>query len=696
MVSSRHFRHNCNVIHRSGPAKRSRRFVGVVAALSLAMGLLTWGANSPATAHPQIESSAETTGIRPMADLSQFRPGNIIADEVFFDSTTLTESQIDSFLRQKVPRCQSGYTCLKDFRQTTTTRAADNYCAAYSGEASESAARIIYKVAQACGINPRVLIVMLEKEQGLISHTWPSDWRYTIAMGQGCPDTAACDVRYHGFFNQMHGAARQLRIYTEGRYFAYYAPGRTWNIRYSPNAACGSSPVYVENKATSALYYYTPYQPNAASLRAGYGEGDSCSTYGNRNFFQLFTDWFGSTQGSTSMLVRASGRTEVYLLANGKKHHVQTGADLAVLASRLGGYTDVAARYVDELPAGKAATRYVHDPRRGALYLLQADGTKHWLSSEALISRYGYTFSSYVDLEAKQIDAFDEGAAVGDYFRADGSPDFYKWQDGVRRHIINDVAWAQEAASAGSYVPAIRTDVAENIPLGLPLLARGTLVKETSTSEVYITGAGSDLVHLPLWSLATDAGISVYRIVPDGTLSGYAKSASSFAPIVNCGSGSFTVNGGGMVKLAGQVPAGPQAALPDSVCSALKVLPGQYAQPLFLKAPTAAEIYYLHNGTLRHVQSVERLREIAGSAPISQASWSAETLSMVAPGFPVLADGALVSFATEKIYVVEKGRLRHVPDVKTLIRVAGPNPKVLQLPTEAESVYTFADPLPAG
>lgn len=69
---------------------------------------------------------------------------------------------------------------------------------------------------------------------------------------------------------------------------------------------------------------------------------------------------------------------------------------------------------------------------------------------------------------------------------------------------------------------------------------------------------------------------------------------------------------------------------------------------------------------------------------------------MVAPGFPVLADGALVSFATEKIYVVEKGRLRHVPDVKTLIRVAGPNPKVLQLPTEAESVYTFADPLPAG
>ena len=53
---------------------------------------------------------------------------------------------------------------------------------------------------------------------------------------------------------------------------------------------------YIQNQATANLYYYTPYQPNAAALRAGYGEGDGCSAYGNRNFYQYFTDWFGSTQ----------------------------------------------------------------------------------------------------------------------------------------------------------------------------------------------------------------------------------------------------------------------------------------------------------------------------------------------------------------------------------------------------------------
>ncbi len=105
---------------------------------------------------------------------------------------------------------------------------------------------------------------------------------------------------YYGFFNQVYGAAWQFKRYANppgtSQYFTWYAPGKTWNVRYSPDASCGSSPVRVQNQATSNLYYYTPYQPNRAALAAGYGTGDSCSAYGNRNFFQYFTDWFGSTK----------------------------------------------------------------------------------------------------------------------------------------------------------------------------------------------------------------------------------------------------------------------------------------------------------------------------------------------------------------------------------------------------------------
>ncbi len=275
-----------------------------VALVSLAMGLLVGGA--PASASPPtIARSAHApvvdTESRSLADLTRFRPGNIISDNVFFDSSAMTEQEIQAFLEARVPSCQSGYTCLKDKLDTSRSTSADAMCAAYPGAANERASRIIYKVAQACGINPRVILVTLQKEQGLVTHTWPSDWRYTIAMGQGCPDTAACDQRYYGFFNQVYGAAWQMKRYANppgtSAYFTWYAPGKTWNIRYNPEVSCGSSPVFVENQATANLYYYTPYQPNAAALRAGYAaSSDPCSAYGNRNFYNYFTDWFGSTQ----------------------------------------------------------------------------------------------------------------------------------------------------------------------------------------------------------------------------------------------------------------------------------------------------------------------------------------------------------------------------------------------------------------
>jgi len=283
------------------------RFAAGATAVALVFGGLAAGSAAQA-AQPQEQAamlsaasaaSSAQTAVK-MADLSKFQAGNIISDATFADSGTMSEGQIQSFLEEKVPRCQAGYTCLKDWYDTSRTTSADAMCGAYSGGTRERSSTIIYKVARACGINPQVLIVMLQKEQGLVTHTWPSEFRYTIAMGQGCPDTAACDTRYYGFFNQVYGAAWQLKRYANppgtSQYFTWYAPGKTWNVRYHPNESCGSSPVFIQNQATANLYYYTPYQPNAAALRAGYGEGDGCSAYGNRNFFQYFNDWFGTTQ----------------------------------------------------------------------------------------------------------------------------------------------------------------------------------------------------------------------------------------------------------------------------------------------------------------------------------------------------------------------------------------------------------------
>ncbi len=235
------------------------------------------------------------------AETDGFEPGLIISDAVFYDATTMNAWDIQVFLNSRGASCRpgtDGTPCLKDFTQDTWTRPATDRCAGtYVGAPAESAATIISKVATACGINPQVLIVMLQKEQGLVTGSgaglYPA--RYRSAMGFGCPDTAPCDAQYYGFFNQVYSAAAQLRNYALNPTRYSHRAGIVNNVRFHPNSACGSSSVYIQNQATAGLYNYTPYQPNAAALAAGYGTGDACSAYGNRNFWLYFRQWFGPT-----------------------------------------------------------------------------------------------------------------------------------------------------------------------------------------------------------------------------------------------------------------------------------------------------------------------------------------------------------------------------------------------------------------
>ncbi|MCD5347789.1 LGFP repeat-containing protein [Agromyces sp. S2-1-8] len=295
-----------------------RRMLAVVTALVLAVGL--------ATADGIADEAPATAAVG-----SAFNPGMIISDAVFYNSGTMTAAQIQSFLNAKVPTCRSGYVCLKSYRQTTTSQPARSEgCSAYAGQANETAALIIYKVARACGINPQSLLVLLEKEQGLVTDTWPTSRQYRSATGYGCPDTADCDINYYGFFNQLYNAAWQFKKYRARPDRAYRA-GRYNTIQWHPNSACGTSQVYIQNQATAGLYLYTPYRPNAAALQNLYGTGDGCSSYGNRNFWRMFTDWFGSTGGYTvdpnllSLYNSTGGATGILGPATDKPVHYADG-----------------------------------------------------------------------------------------------------------------------------------------------------------------------------------------------------------------------------------------------------------------------------------------------------------------------------------------------------------------------------------
>jgi hypothetical protein len=253
---------------------------------------------------------------------SDWRAGRIIDDAVFFNKDAMSPTQIQLFLNAKVPICdrnhqafftlngryhQPPYTCLKEYNENPTTK--ENNIGRFNPDGSpyivpggKSAAQIIWDAAQAHGINPQVLVVMLQKETAMVTDTWAATWQYDRAMGYGCPDSgpngsANCDTNYYGFYNQVSNAAWQLKRYTTNPDSYNFKAGVTRNILWNVAPTnCGSSPVYIETQGTAALYNYTPYQPNAAALNNLYGTGDGCSAYGNRNFWRLFNDWFGSTQ----------------------------------------------------------------------------------------------------------------------------------------------------------------------------------------------------------------------------------------------------------------------------------------------------------------------------------------------------------------------------------------------------------------
>ncbi|MDJ0376838.1 hypothetical protein [Cryobacterium sp. PH31-L1] len=272
-------------------SRRSLRVLATgVALLGLAATLIA-SPTSPATAAPT-GAAVDATDPTPI-DPATFDPGLIISDYNFFNPDALTESGIQDFLEARSCRPSDGVPCLWEYRETTTSQPAkgDGHCLPYPGAENETAARIITKIAAACTISPEVLLVLLQKEQSLL--TRPSASGYLRATGYGCPDTADCDAQYFGFFNQVYNAAWQFRQYTQ-------EPDRAFQIGsvdvgFNPNAECGASTVAIKNQATANLYNYTPYQPNPVAVANAGEEGDGCSTYGNLNFWLFYNAWFGDS-----------------------------------------------------------------------------------------------------------------------------------------------------------------------------------------------------------------------------------------------------------------------------------------------------------------------------------------------------------------------------------------------------------------
>ena len=212
----------------SGIPSRSGRAVGILARIlvaSLALALL-----APAVAHG--------------ATAPAFVPQLVISDDVLRAAYAMNAADIQAFLER-----QTGV-----LDTTLAPRHSDG--------TMQPVSLLIAEVCQEFSINPKVMLTMLQKEQGLLTKTAPSQTALDWAFGFGCPDGVPIDARdpaYKGLGNQIWYAARALDGYAQTSWTPTTIRTICTDCVTNPAAPIYDSSFKAANLATFKLYVYTPH-----------------------------------------------------------------------------------------------------------------------------------------------------------------------------------------------------------------------------------------------------------------------------------------------------------------------------------------------------------------------------------------------------------------------------------------------------
>ncbi|MDD3284935.1 MAG: hypothetical protein PHZ07_05065 [Patescibacteria group bacterium] len=167
-----------------------------------------------------------------------FKKEELISDFQMFDYTSMSQSQVQQFLESK-----------------------NSYLATYNVEDYQGivkpASQIIYEASQQYKVNPKYVIVMLQKEQGLIQMENPTqkrlDWACGYAVCDGCSLSDPKVLKFKGFGKQVDNAAGAMKFYTDkaSTYEFIKKAGKSYEIN--------GEIVIPKNQATANLYTYTPH-----------------------------------------------------------------------------------------------------------------------------------------------------------------------------------------------------------------------------------------------------------------------------------------------------------------------------------------------------------------------------------------------------------------------------------------------------
>lgn len=348
-----------------------------------------------------------------------------------------------------------------------------------ASSALRNASDIVYRASQTHRINPKYLLVKLQKEQSLVTERNPSQKQLDWATGYGVCDDCRLDdpdiQKHKGFGVQADSAAAVMRWYFDN------LDSSPWIKRPGVAYAVDNATVRPANLATAFLYTYTPHLE------------------GNRNFWALWQRWFSQVYPDGSLL-KTAGDPTVYVIEGGKK---RAFASMSALVTRFDPKLIITApeselaRYDSGAPVKLA--NYAVLRRGDAHYLLDTDTIRPFESAE-VVRRLGYHPDEIIDIEDSDILGYKRGEVIT-VSGVSAEPPLGRVvrvkETGARYYLKDKVAWPiLDPAIAAVNFPNLATaelSVSElNIEsLGEPIRFKdGTLFGVVGSADVYVAEKG--------------------------------------------------------------------------------------------------------------------------------------------------------------------------------------------------------------
>jgi hypothetical protein len=452
-----------------------------------------------------------------------FNPNKLIDDKIFADIQTFGGPQgVQKFLEIKgSPLANTNSDFLVKLKEPEITMLKQSL---EDPEPSlgrlRTAAELIWDASVQSGLNPQVIIVTLNKEQGLISGQFNSDSELQRAldhaMGFACPDSGGCDSLFPGFYYQLFGnldaagnrylgAAKSLMKsfgVPSGRgpmvNGAVAKVGDTISIantQGSPYNAPAEQLVTLLNNATAALYRYTPHVFN-----------------GNYNFWKYFNEWFRYPNGT---LLALAGDAKTYIIQNGTKQLVPDFV-AAARGLNLSGKITVSPTEYDSYPTDKvyspADNTVVKAADDGKTYVF-INGVKHPVSAFVLGQR-GLNPAAALSVSASEASLFDTGTVLppndGTIIRGQVQPAVYLVSGG-QIQLFSEYTFKQRKVTAKQITLVPDEEISTYAQSGFVPPFDGTLIKSTDAGTVYLVQKG---MKQPLTAdLFKNRGLSFKNVV---------------------------------------------------------------------------------------------------------------------------------------------------------------------------------------